>query len=373
MLDTRGESPNLARNDNLLVYRTEKFVSPEMRVGGSVDLDQNTVWTQGHNLYHFEANADWYGAENINIKARLSGARGEIVGVESDASFYGDVVVDLQPAERQDIRLSFSPRQDSAFANDSSFFTTALMYRVLAASWMTVGAGGRYQKNTLYPQGELTMSFLPRLSFSVMYQPGMDRPEWAKLYANDRYELTTPGLIAPESSFFLKERLSYYWSERSYFDLSLSQAKWKNYVYWAQVPATAFIAPVNSDEDYVSALELDFRHTGETFTPTLGVQMNSNSNLPFVPDYSVCAGLEARCLTWTVSADYRYVAALYYAAGSTAQLPAFGNLSLALKKEIVEGIALTVGVDNLLGQTIETQPGFVRTSAAFQAGINLKF
>jgi len=370
---TAGEAANLARDATQLSYRLDRFASPGVRVRGGIDLDEDTVWTQRHSRYGFSSKVDWYLREDMNMAVLLSGAAGEIKGQEADGSWQGDIALNFQPTPKQNIKVSLDSRTETALANDAILTTVSLMNDFLLSRKLTAGLGGRWQNDKLFPQADVNYIVVPRLRLNVLYQPGFDRPDWAALYIGDRFEKTNSSLMPAEAGFLIREKLSYYWREDNSAGLVFSQANWKNYIAWSPVAGTALISPVNAAESYVSSAELDFACRWREWKVTAGGGVNSNSDLTYVPEYTLSLGLAWTAGSWTLSSGYRAVSAISAAPSGTERLPAFGDLSLALQKAIVRGLDITLSADNLLEERIESQSGFFRRGSAFRAGLKLQF
>jgi outer membrane receptor for ferrienterochelin and colicin len=120
-------------------------------------------------------------------------------------------------------------------------------------------------------------------------------------------------------------------------------------------------------------MELTARHKGERFSPAVSVRCNSNGDILLVPEYTMQAGLDYTAGTWTLSGSGTYVDSRSFSFSDTRRLAAYTDVEVGVRKRITPGIELSVAVTNLLSQSIELQPGFVRKAPDAQAGITVTF
>lgn len=370
---SEGEIPKLAKEINEFRYSLDNSAASSLDVNSTIGSKENTIWNQRHNHYFFQSNWNWYARSNLNVKAKIFVSESEIKGMESNKSFDGTASLFWQLFPANNLFLSLSSQNDTAFAGEPGFFSAGLMYKAIFPLGFAMGGGCRFQRDKLFPQADLTWQFQPRLSVKISYQSGMDKPDWEKLYLSERYEKTSPDLLIPESGLHLRENISYYWTEKNSVDIEFEQGSWTNYVYWAEVPGSDFISPSNLKESYAAKIKLSVTQKGKLVSSTLSIARNSNYNVPFVPEWTLGGKLNLSLSTWILTAGYEYSSSRHVSFGDSKELLSFGNLSLTLRKTIVSGIEAFISGENLLKEKIETQPGFVQNSTILESGLTMKF
>lgn len=371
---TSGESPRLAREKNAFEYEAERSVSDSLKVGGAVQTLESKFWTQRKDLVSLRSNAVWYAAGNLNVTLDAAYARAGIKGMDANESWSGTAAVAWQPRDGHDVLVSYAPERDTAFGAGNDFSTLGLEYGLTLGSRFAVSGGYRLQDGTSFPLGRFVWNVMPRLRFNAAYEPGIERVSWYDLYlAKDAFVRSVPGLAFPKSTFRMREGISYYWDEKGSASVEFSQASVENYLYWQKDAGSDHLAPATLPGEYVSSCRLDLAYTWEGFTPRAGVSWRSDNDRPLVPEYVASMGLGWSGSGWTAEAGYDLVSSRCMALGDNRTLDAYGDLSLSVSRTIAGGIDIFAAASNLLGQKIETQPGFAATALNFKAGLTAKF
>ncbi|MHB9156257.1 MAG: hypothetical protein ACYC5N_11335 [Endomicrobiales bacterium] len=370
---SEGQYPRQARETNIFGYEGENYFGSDVKVNGSLDAGEYAVWTGHKNFVRLRTAAEWHAQANMDVKALLSYERGEIKAMEAGESFRGSLSLDWQPRDGHNVSFAYVPEKDTAFTAAPSFSTLDLKYTFMAGSRVLLGAGCRSQQDRLFPQAEVTWHVIPRMRMRVGFQPGIEKPSWRELYINERYVRSVPSLAFPEDSFRLSESVSYYWGENGSAEIEFSQADRRNHVYWRKEAGTEYLVPDNEPERYLSSWRLGVRHAGKVFSPRASFSYASYASLPLVPEYTLSAAVECSWRSWALTPGYDFVSARAADKSGGAPLGSYGDISLKVVKTLPAGIEVFAEGNNLLGQKIETQPGFFSDAPAFRGGTTVRF
>lgn len=369
---TEGEYPNLERASHAFRARCERKPSADKYYYLEIKNGDTHVWDQQSSLLGAAAGFGWYPRHNLNAKVGISYSKGELKGQDINESDAGSISMLWQPLDGHNASLSFAPNADTSIGLERRFDTASARYDVMLFSKVVIGGGGRVTKDKQFAQGYLAANLAPGLKLSVNYAPGIEKISWDKLFISDNYIQVNKDILYPESVYSFTENLSYYAGENNSVELEISQAHWKNYVIWESLPGTGFITPVNEPEVYAASARLKAVFGGKLISCRISAERSLNCELPFVPDNSCSAGIEAYLGTWTLGAGCKYTGAMYFRRGLEEKLAACENMSASVRKTAGENVEFYASCDNLLSKRLESQPGFVRNAPVFYAGINLK-
>ena len=281
------------------------------------------------------------------------------------------------PGANQFVSADFKKYSDSAYPGAGDFFDADLIYGLSIKDSLLVKAGARFQKSDIFPEGGLYWNFLRGTRLSVDYKIGTEKPSWSGLYMNDLYINTAPGIAWPKSTFYLSEALSYYFRDSASFKLGFSQGNWENYICMSQAAGTDYLVPVNANSAggiYITGMNAEAMLKFGSFTWRFTGSKNYASLLPMIPDYAFGAGLEyGMPLGFTAGAGCDYISERRTTLGGDGLLDPSKDVYAMLKKEFPEGIIVHAGCSNILGEKLETQPGFFSKAPVFNAGLTVKF
>ena len=372
---TDGEIEQLKKRDNAFDWSLEKSAGENFLVRGNILADIKTIWTQDKNFYGIGAGFGWYPGQNINIKLNAASGLTELKGFDDNHSLSGDLTFNWQTFTDNMLSLYASGTNYSALNNYDNFETYKGRYAVMPFSAIVIGAGGAIYKDKAYPEADFTWHMFGRLRLNVLYDPGIDQKSFSGMFFDEYYESPDNDILFPEKTFSMKEKLECFFTETSSCAVEVSQANYKNYIYRAQVPASAFVSWYNygAADKYVSRCTLSYRDIFNNVTKSLSVSYNSDKDMPFVPEYNLDASVAYAVKKWNAALDYNYIATMYFALGNASQLPAAGDLSFSVGRNFACGLETLLKFENLLSEKIETQPGFLRKSPTIELDLKLKF
>jgi len=369
---TEGEYPNLARQKSSFDLRFNKDISGDKYYFAGARSRDIGLWLQDKRLYGFDSGYGWYARDNLTAKITVSYDKGEVKGQESNESAAGSLSLLWEPFEGQSANLQLNPQRDTSIGGTSEFDLASLRYDVMLFSNAVLGAGGRYTKDKVFPQGYLALGLAPGLKLSVNYLPGIEKIDWNRLYVNDDHVQVNKDLLYPESEYDFTENISFYLNEENSVEFELSQAQWKNYLFWESLPGTGLIAPGNEPDAYAACGRLKTVFGTRRLSLKLSGEHNLNDDQPFVPEYRFSGNVVCLLGTWSFGTGYDHTGPVRFLRNGTATLDAYGNLSVTVKKTFNGDIELYVSCDNILSEKIETQPGYVRNAPVLYSGLNVK-
>jgi len=372
---TDGEIQQLKKRENIFEWSGERPVSQAFSFRGEILTDEKTIWTQAKNLYDAGAGLALYAGQNMNIKANVNSSLCELKGFNDNHSLKGDLSFVWQPFTDNSFSAYASGQNYSALSNYQDYETYEARYAVMPFSSIVVGAGGSIYKDKLFPEADFTWHMFGRVRLNVVYDPGIDEKSYAGLCFNNYYELPDNGIMFPEKSFSLKERIECYFSQSSSCSFEVSQINYKNYIYRAEVPGSSFVSLYNfaSSDKYVANCTFSYKDVFNHVSKTLSVSYNSDNDMPFVPEFSADASIGYNGKNWSFVVGYAYVSSLFYALGDPGKIPQSGDLSFAAGKNFANGVEAQLKFSNLLSDTIETQPAFISKSPTVELVFKIKF
>lgn len=248
-------------------------------------------------------------------------------------------------------------------------------YAVMPFSSLVIAAGAAVYKDKGYPEADLTWHMFGCTRLNVVYDPGIDQKTYSGLFFDDYYESPDNDILFPEKTFSLKEKLECFFTEKSSCALEVSQINYKNYLYRAEAPGTAYVSWYNltTSDKYVTRCTLTYKDAYYNFTKTLSASYNSDNDMPFVPEFNIDASVEYSVKSWNAALEYDYISTELFAVGDADTLPGAEDLSVSVGKNFAGGLETLLKFENILAQEIETQPGFLRKSPTVELDIRVRF
>lgn len=375
---TAGEFANQYREKNELGYVWQRPIGQRFYASVGLAATESLYWTQEKDHYMLESGFAWYPSETLNMKVNASVESSEVKDVQDhDEAVDGSYEVSFTPGANQYVSADFKKYSDSAYPGAGDFFDSDIVYGLTIKDSLLVKAGARIQRSDIFPEGGVCWNFLRGARLSVDYKIGTEKPSWSGLYMKDLYLRATPGIAWPKSTFYMSEALSYYFRDWASFKLDFSQGSWENYICMSQVAGTDYLAPVNANNaggTYITGMNAEAMLKVGVLTGRFTGSKNYTPRLPMIPDYSYGAGLECGLPFWfTAGAGWDYISERSTVLGGDASLDPSQDIYVSLKKEFPEGIIVYAGCSNVLGDKIETQPGFFSKAPVFNAGLTVKF
>lgn len=368
-----GESPRLAHEAYAVSYTWSSLLPSALAADAMISLTEGSRWDQRYTRYVVHPRVAWYSSSTMKASAAVQWESARIHGGGSNDDIAGLMSLQWQPSEMQSLAITAEPVLVTAFDDRDSLLTLGTRYTAALLPAVVVGLGSRWQDGHLYPEGSISWYMMRRLSMAIEYAPGIDVPSWASLYCSSRYVLVNPSLRFPERTFSLTERLIYAQADDLTAELSFQQRSWRDYTIWEHLPGTAFMMPQSKPEAWTADWRLRVKRSGTMLTPALSISGTAPGDIPLIPPYTVDADLEYRVGAWTFGSTGQYVAARRYSTTSTAELAAYTAAAVSVTCFLPQGLEITAGADNILGASIEVQPGFTRTEPEFRAGVTAHF
>ncbi len=311
----------------------------------------------------------------MNLKTRFDSNMTGMAGFTDNRSQSGDLSYDWQPFTDNKLSLFASGENYSALTQYANYFTAKGRYAVMPFSFLALAAGGSQYKDKLYPEADLTLHFLSYFRLNAAYDPGVETKTFKDLYFNDYYETPDYGIIFSEKTLSFREKLGCYFNDNSFCEVEVSQADYKNYIYRSEITGSEFVTLNNltATDKYVTRGSFLFRFANKKMREKVQFTVNSDNDMPFVPQYVASLSYEYIFKSWSAALGYDYSSKILYALNNTATIPESGDLSLLVTKGITKDVELTLKLDNLLSQTIETQLDFIRKSPQAEAGVRARF
>jgi hypothetical protein len=240
------------------------------------------------------------------------------------------------------------------------------------ASDMVAGLGLRYQDEHFYPLARLALTPFSRGRFSVVYEPGLIKPDWAALYVAERFVSINNDLPVSEDVFSLKEAFSYYWSTKGNGNIEFYQEHQRNGIYWISDAPTNTITPITIDDMFRSGCRLKIAYNGKYLIPECDGEFTGQKDLPFTPQYSANIKLGMHYGMFTLTPALNTFGERL--AGFNGELMAgYSEISCKLAWNPRANVTLAVEALNISGETIELQPGFVQHTPTAQGSVEFRF
>ncbi|MBN1823906.1 MAG: hypothetical protein JW803_06280 [Endomicrobiales bacterium] len=368
-----GENEKLAGESRDFGFRMMDSFGGTSVYYAEVRLDEKTVWTQKKRSYGAASGIDIPVRSNIGVEANVSCFRGEIADVEANNAFFGDFMIGWQPFSGHNIELGAAGSKDDVFELYDDFTVGRARYHFVFFEKAVAGAGCDSYSDRAYPYADFTWLFQPRMKFKAVYSAGYRKPLWSKLYFNGMFLTTNRNIKFPEAVSSFTEEFSYYVDENNFLRVEAVQSRWNDFIYWQYLPQTGGIGPGNITGVYTSGWKISYNQKSEVLFSVLNMDYNTHHDVPFVAEYGFGALAGVVLGGWTVSSGYEYIAPSGPELPGTARIEGTRSLSASVKKSFGYGAEVSLSGENLLGDTVETQPGFTRTSPEFLLGLNVRF
>jgi len=373
MFRSDGESPGLYQEQRLFSTAGEQFLQSPVRIKWDAHSDESVVFDQNQKQYALTAGVIGYPQKNIRLDADASYETGQLGLHDKNENIRGGMSLLWQPKERHSVDVSVTGESDTAFSDTRDFTSAEFIYTIEPLTALTVGSGCRYLKDAVFPYGNITWFAFHRVRVSVVYRPGFEKLSWTETYLKNRwYAAANPLLAYPENTFCLTEEMAYHQGERTVMTARFTQKKQKNYLFWEQPVGALVLTPGNGPETALHEVCCDFSHQGDIFFGRASVTARSDSNAPLVPEYRSTAELGCTVASWTISVGYDYIDSRLVRQGSLERLDAQGSVTAGIKKRLGSAEA-AITVDNITGQRLTLQPGFVREQPSVIGSLTVQF
>jgi hypothetical protein len=369
---SRGEAPNLFSDMNALSYGWRRPLGEHCYASAELGASDAQLWTQKKSDYYISSAFSWYPLETLNVKLTAAGDSGEIAGMEKNDAFDGSAGISVMPWKGHSFSAVLRRFSDTSDPAAKDYFDSDLLYGIAPADGLLIKAGARMQQDESFPEGGLYWNFLSGARFSAEYRPGTEKPSWRSLYMNGFY-VKTAAVAWPRAESFMREAVSYYFRDDLSLKLEYSHGRWRNYICMSRVAGGDYLAPVNAAETDISAGTVEAAFKRGIFLGKLSFTRNTAPGVTMMPESAYEAGLECGLPAgWTVSAGYDYLSEQLTVLNGASKLSDAADLSAAVRKEF-NGIQIYAGCRNILGNKLETQPGFISTSPVAETGLTIKF
>lgn len=366
-----GEENRLEQDSNKFDFRFDSHMKHNASFWAGSAFEETELWDQRRMDYRFTSGFSVFAQNNISLYGDFSISRTEIKEIDINNAFGGNISTGWQPFTGQEMKLDFFYDRDSAFVLYDAFTGFKAVYGALILPGTFISGGALYAKDTFYPTAQAIWHCMPGTRLEILYEPGIEKPSWAKLYGADKYLKTLPGVIWPQSIFSLKETLSYYRSENVLYSIAFYQKDMKDYIYWSRIAESEYISPNNGGTRYFSgALANASMRTG-FLTIGAGLEQSFTTPVELAPGLGLELSADYMLISWTFGAGYKYESERAQGLNDT-PVAAYGDLSLHVKRLIADNIEFFISADNVFGQAIETQPHFLRRATLIESGINIK-
>ena len=369
---TDGETPVLSAQKTFAGFSGETQFNRSLVGDGSFDFLTRSLNGQKKNSYGASSSLSWYPARNFNVTAHAGWVYADVEPAEKNDSFTGGIEGNWQPVDGDNLIMNASATHDTAFSLFSSDYKIEVVNEISLLADMMAGIGARYQDEHAYPNARLVWRPFDRGRFTVSYEPGMVMPDWTALYVADRFVSVNNDLPLSENIFDLKESFSYFWIERGAGTIECYQQRQRNGAYWTHVPVSNTITPMALDDIFRSGCRIKVDYKGTYFRPECDADLTGEKDLPFVPQYSAAVKLGLHYGVFTLTPSVNTVGERRAALNGDI-MPAYSAVSCKLEWQPKADVILALEGINLIGETIESQPGFVQHIPTVQCSVEFKF
>ena len=367
-----GESARLSTEKSALGVVAGYSLIPEAQLVSALSYRQERLWDQLVNDYSFEQRAVYMAGHAWAIKASARAARTEIRQNAVNEEYSGMLSLGWQPLPGNEAIMSVSYYKDTAsdFDNVSRI---ALKYGISVLPEVVVTAGVKHENSILHPYADTIVQAFPRVRCKVTYEPGFDMPSWHDLYITGRYVAVNTALKPQTSPFSLSEELSWYWGDGSSCGITFYQKDTVDYIYNSPLPGSYAVMPVNIERKYQSLIKGDLTLAYRPWNARVSFARNTVSGVPLVPEYDIAVSLDYSLSRWTFGFTCSHAGETPVSFDPLVAIGSYFDAGCSITRAFESGIELFAAGKNLLGQSIEPQPGFLERATRLETGLRLKF
>ena len=367
-----GESARLSAETSALGIVTGYAPFPEAHLVSELNYRQGLLWDQAINEYNFEQQALYLAGHAWALKASAKAARTEIVQSAVNEQYSGMLSLGWQPLAGNEAVLSVAYDKDTAFGFDN-ISRIALKYGVSVLPAVVVTAGVKNENSVFQPYADTAVQVFPRVRCKVTYAPGIDMPSWSDIYITGRYVAVNTALKPQQSPFSLSEELSWYWGDGSSCAIAFHQKDTVDYIFNSPLPGSDALLPGNMERKYHSLISGSLTLAYNPWNAHLSFAHNAVSGVPLLPEYGITASLDYSFKRWTFGFDCSHVGETPVSFSPPVTLAPYFDAGCTITRTFETGIEVYAAGKNLLGQSIELQPGFLQRATRLETGLRLKF